>query len=194
MTKQPDKIYLKLHKSYVKEDLLNSETQKRFNLVTLPKDTMIDGQNVGGYTFSPLFVNTPNLFKDRELVRDENGIPMPNTESPMREIPCMKDKEIWLQKDGDTVKVLPEKLADALKENRTQYLAQQKEAKKEQTQEQSQTKEAPVQDTPAPEQKEPAKPKKRPSPAELGKQATARAKAYNEEHKAQMQEQPAQKR
>ncbi len=191
MTTQQEKVYLKLHKSFVKEDLLNKETGKTFNMVTLPKGTMIDGKDVGGFSFSPFFVNTPNLFKDNELQRDEEGKPLPNLDSPMREIPCMKDKELWLKKDDETIKVLPEKVKEALKQNRTQYLANKKEQKQEVAQD-TPEQEAPAQDKPAQDAPKQDKPKKRPSPAELAKKATARAKAANAERKEPAQDAPKQ--
>lgn len=54
-------VYLNLHKAFVRENIEYTDKgtgeKKTFNQVTLPKGTVIDGIDVGGYEFSPLFVN-----------------------------------------------------------------------------------------------------------------------------------------
>lgn len=66
-------VYITLHKNFVHEgieyeDRKTGET-KTFNSVTLPKGTVVNGQDVSYSQFSPLFVN-PSRFKG-ENYRDE---------------------------------------------------------------------------------------------------------------------------
>ena len=120
-------VYLSLHKSFVREgieytDRATGET-RTFNSATLPKGTVVDGMDVGGYEFSPMFVNE-SRFKGADF----------------RDIPLLANREVWLRKtvmgpdgqpeldeDGrtvkDTVKVMPAQLKTALDEARREYLA-----------------------------------------------------------------------
>ena len=118
-------VYISLHEGFVREGIKYTDKQtgeeKSFNRVTLPKDTVIDGKDVGGYEFSPLYVN-PSKFRGEHW----------------RDIPLLADREVWLQKsvldaegnpvigeDGkrerDTVKVSPDKIKQALDESRKRY-------------------------------------------------------------------------
>jgi len=118
-------VYISLHEGFVREGIKYTDKQtgeeKSFNRVTLPKDTVIDGRDVGGYEFSPLYVN-PSKF------RGENW----------RDIPLLADREVWLQKsvldeegnpvvgeggkrERDTVVVSPQQIKDALAESRKRY-------------------------------------------------------------------------
>lgn len=123
---RPKNTYVTLHRNFVREDI--AYTDKRtgepgtFNSVTLPKNTVIDGQDVSYYQFSPLFVNESRY-------RGED----------YRDIPLLTDREVWLRKsvldeegnpvigdDGremrDVVKVMPAQIKDALERNRSEYL------------------------------------------------------------------------
>jgi hypothetical protein len=92
--------------------------------VTIPNGTVIDGKDMGGYEFSPLYVNQSRF-------RGENW----------RDIPLLADREVWLQKsvldpdgnpvigeDGkrlrDTVKVMPQQIKEALAEARKAWAAE----------------------------------------------------------------------
>ena len=118
-------VYISLHEGFVRENIQYTDKQtgeqRTFNRVTLPKGTFIDGKDVGGYEFSPLYVN-PSKF------RGENW----------RDIPLLADREVWLQKsvldpegnpvigeDGkrlkETVRVMPQQIKDALAESRRAY-------------------------------------------------------------------------
>lgn len=118
-------VYISLHEGFVRENIEYTDKQtgeqRTFNRVTLPKGTFIDGKDVGGYEFSPLYVN-PSKF------RGENW----------RDIPLLAEREVWLQKsvldeegnpivgeDGkrekDTVVVSPKQIKDALAESRKRY-------------------------------------------------------------------------
>lgn len=118
-------VYISLHEGFVREGIKYTDKQtgeeRSFNRVTLPKGTIIDGKDMGGYEFSPLYVN-PSKFRGEHW----------------RDIPLLADREVWLQKsvldaegnlvvgeDGrrerDTVKVMPEKIKDALAEARKRY-------------------------------------------------------------------------
>ena len=122
-----EKVYLTFHRSFVREhigytDALTGE-ERTFNVVTVPPGTVIDGRDMGGWEFSPLFVNE-SRFKGEEF----------------RDIPLLADKEVWLKRtvmdpDGnpvtdesgrpvkDTVKVMPGQLKEALDSGRERYLA-----------------------------------------------------------------------
>ncbi|MGI6221962.1 MAG: DNA gyrase [Coriobacteriales bacterium] len=118
-------VYISLHEGFVREGIKYTDRQtgeeKSFNRATLPKGTVIDGVDVGGYEFSPLFVN-PSRFRGEHW----------------RDIPLLADREVWLQKsvldaegnpiigeDGkrerDTVKVMPAQIKEALAESRKRY-------------------------------------------------------------------------
>ena len=117
--------YISLHKNFVRTDIEYTDPRtgekKMFNSVTLPQGTVIDGKDVGGYQFSPLYVNESKY-------RGENW----------RDIPLLTEREVWLQKsvldpegnpvigeDGkrlnETVRVMPQQIKDALAESRRAY-------------------------------------------------------------------------
>ncbi|MBU5399301.1 DNA gyrase [Eggerthella lenta] len=120
-------VYLSFHKSFVKEnieyiDKATDET-KTFNQVTLPKGTVIDGIDVSGYQFSPLYVNV-SRYKGADW----------------RDVPLLEDREVWLSKtfvdeqgqplrdengavQKDIVKVLPAAIKDSLIEARRAWAA-----------------------------------------------------------------------
>lgn len=120
-------VYLSLHKSFVRERIEYTDRAtgeaRTFNSATLPKDTVVDGVDVGGYEFSPMFVNE-SRFKGADF----------------RDIPLLANREVWLRKtvmgpDGqpeldeggravkDTVKVMPAQLKEAVDAGRSRYLA-----------------------------------------------------------------------
>ena len=115
-------VYLTLHENCVRENVayIDRATGERrtFNQVRLPAGTVIDGRDVGGYEFSPLFVD-PSRFKGPEW----------------RDIPLLADREVWLRRsvldpegrpvtdaDGkrvrDVVKVMPQEIKDAISASR----------------------------------------------------------------------------
>lgn len=117
-------VYISLHKAFIHENIKYTDKEgkeKTFNVVRLPSDTVIDGKDVGGYEFSPLYVN-PSRF------RGENW----------RDIPLLADHDIRLQKtvldaegkpvlgdDGkrqkESLTVKPEQIKTALAEARKRY-------------------------------------------------------------------------
>lgn len=121
-------VYLSFHKNFVREAIPYTDKrtgeQKTFNQVTIPRGTVIDGRDMGGYEFSPLYVN-PSRFKGEDW----------------RDVPLLAEREVWLQKsvldpeghpvigeDGrrlkDTVKVTPQQIKDALTESRKAWAAE----------------------------------------------------------------------
>ena len=84
--KERKNVYITLHKSFVHENIKYTDRstgeQKSFNVARLPSDTVIDGRDVGGCEFSPLYVN-PSRF------RGENW----------RDIPLLADREVQLRRD-----------------------------------------------------------------------------------------------
>jgi|GEM_PF-498745 len=119
-------VYLSLHKSFVREGIEYTDRAtgeaRTFNSATLPKGTVVDGVDVGGYEFSPMFVNE-SRFKGADF----------------RDIPLLANREVWLRKtvmgpdgqpeldeDGrtvkDTVEVMPAQLKEAVDAGRSRYL------------------------------------------------------------------------
>lgn len=119
---QGKSVYLTLHENFVREDIPYTDRatgeRKTFNQVRLPAGTVIDGKDVGGYEFTPLFVDA-SRFKGPEW----------------RDIPLLADREVWLKRsvldpegrpvtdaDGkrvkDVVKVMPQEIKDALTASR----------------------------------------------------------------------------
>lgn len=115
------KVYVTLHRNLVKEGVPYTDRETgepgEFNVATLPAGCSIEGRDVGGYEFSPRFVD-PARFEDPEEYRD---------------IPLLADREVWLRKavlgadgrpavgeDGrwvkDTVVVTPQQVKDAVRE------------------------------------------------------------------------------
>lgn len=123
--KEKKNVYISLHKAFVHENIKYTDKktgqEKTFNVVRLPADTVIDGKDVGGYEFSPLYVN-PSKFRGEDW----------------RDIPLLADREVRLQKsvldaegkpvlgeDGkrqkETLTVKPQEIKTALAEARKRY-------------------------------------------------------------------------
>ena len=121
-------VYISLHESFIHEGIkhIDKKTgqEKTFNVVRLPKDTIIDGKDVGGCEFSPLYVN-PSKFRGEHW----------------RDIPLLADREVQLRRDvrdiegnpivGDdgkrekeVIKVTPDQIKTALSEARKRYAAE----------------------------------------------------------------------
>ena len=117
-TEQKRTVYLSFHENFVREGIPYTDKatgeQRTFNQVRIPSGTIIDGQDMGGYEFSPLYVNE-SKFKG----------------AAWRDVPMLADREVWLQKpvldpegspvldeDGrrqkDTVRVMPQQIKEAL--------------------------------------------------------------------------------
>lgn len=127
MSESAEKVYLSFHKSFVKENIpyidRSTGEDRTFNSVTLPFDTVIDGRNVGGFQFSPLYID-PSKY-------DEN----------QRVVPLLANREVWLTKtardadgnvlldqDGnpekETLKVMPAAIKEALAQARRAWSQQ----------------------------------------------------------------------
>lgn len=123
--KERKNVYITLHKSFVHENIKYTDRstgeQKSFNVARLPSDTVIDGRDVGGCEFTPLYVN-PSRF------RGENW----------RDIPLLADREVQLRRDvrdiegnpivgeggrreKEVIRVMPEQIREALAEARRRY-------------------------------------------------------------------------
>ncbi|MDR3847672.1 DNA gyrase [Eggerthella sp.] len=119
MPDEKKNIYLTVHKNFVREGIEYSGGT--FNSVTLPRGTVINGQDVGYYQFSPLYVNPSRRGED------------------WRDIPLLKERDVWLRKtildeynqpvldaEGhrryDTVVVSPMEIKSALDQQRKEYL------------------------------------------------------------------------
>lgn len=121
-------VYISLHEAFVREGIQYTDRatgeQRSFNVVRLPPDTVIEGRDVGGYEFSPLFVN-PSRFRGEHW----------------RDVPLLADREVRLSRsvldaegrpvvgeDGrrekETVTVTPAQIKEALSEARKRYSEQ----------------------------------------------------------------------
>ena len=78
-------VYVSLHEAFVREGIQYTDRrtgeQRSFNVVRLPPDTVIDGRDVGGYEFSPLYVN-PSRFRGEHW----------------RDVPLLADREVRLSR------------------------------------------------------------------------------------------------
>ena len=120
-------VYITVHKNFVKEGIEYYDKKtgelNTFNSVTLPRDTKLGDLDLSLCQFSPLFVN-PSRFKGENF----------------RDIPVLANKEIWLKRpvkgsDGksvldqsgkpvkETIKIMPEKLKEAIDSSRERYIA-----------------------------------------------------------------------
>ncbi|MDN4508597.1 DNA gyrase [Gordonibacter sp. RACS_AR49] len=127
--KEKKNVYISLHEAFVKEGIKYTDRktgeEKSFNVARIPSGTLVDGKDVGGYEFSPLFVN-PSRFRGEHW----------------RDIPLLADREVRLQKsvldaegkpvlgeDGkrqkETLPIKPEQLKEALSEARKRYAEEQ---------------------------------------------------------------------
>ena len=118
-------VYISLHEAFVREGIQYTDRktgeQRTFNVARLPSDTFIDGKDVGGYEFSPLYVN-PSRFRGEHW----------------RDVPLLADREVRLSRsvldaegrpvlgeDGrrekETLVVSPAQIKEALTEARKRY-------------------------------------------------------------------------
>ena len=127
MPEKPERrnVYISLHEAFVREGIQYTDKstgeQRSFNVARLPPDTVIDGRDVGGYEFSPLYVN-PSRFRGEHW----------------RDIPLLADREVRLSRsvldaegrpvlreDGrrekETLAVSPAQIKEALAEARKRY-------------------------------------------------------------------------
>ena len=127
MPEKPERrnVYISLHEAFVREGIQYADKstgeQRSFNVVRLPPGTVIDGRDVGGYEFSPLYVN-PSRFRGEHW----------------RDIPLLADREVRLSRsvldaegrpilreDGrrekETLGVSPAQIKEALTEARKRY-------------------------------------------------------------------------
>ena len=127
MPEKPERrnVYISLHEAFVREGIQYADKstgeQRSFNVARLPPDTVIDGWDVGGYEFSPLYVN-PSRFRGEHW----------------RDIPLLADREVRLSRsvldaegrpvlreDGrrekETLAVSPAQIKEALTEARKRY-------------------------------------------------------------------------
>ena len=127
MPEKPERrnVYISLHEAFVREGIQYADRktgeQRSFNVARLPPDTGIDGRDVGGYEFSPLYVN-PSRFRGEHW----------------RDIPLLADREVRLSRsvldaegrpvlreDGrrekETLAVSPAQIKEALTEARKRY-------------------------------------------------------------------------
>ena len=123
--KEKKNVYISLHEAFVHEGIKYADRktgeEKSFNVARIPSGTLVEGKDVGGYEFSPLFVN-PSRFRGEHW----------------RDIPLLAEREVRLQKsvldaegkpvigeDGkrqkETLSIKPEQLKEALSEARKRY-------------------------------------------------------------------------
>ncbi len=119
------RVYLTLHENFVRENIHYQDRKtgedRSFSLVTLPRGTVIDGEDLGGWQFSALFV-------DESRFKGEHW----------RDVPLLAEREVWLRRsvldaDGnpipdengrdqvETRKVAPQAIKEALIESRRRW-------------------------------------------------------------------------
>lgn len=93
-------IYIRINKAFVQKDIESvKEPDKTYNRVTMPKNTIVDGKNIGGYSFYPRFI-LDDLSIDKVYA-----------------IPWQADKEIRLVRGTDEIEVNPAALKESLNES-----------------------------------------------------------------------------
>lgn len=133
MADAKERVYLTLHQNFVRENIAYTDRAtgepKTFNQVTLPAGTMVEGEDLGGWQFSPLFID-PSKYKGEAW----------------RDVPLLADKEIWLRRtildaDGNPIpdengknqteikKVMPQTIKEALIEARRAWAAEHQQAR-----------------------------------------------------------------
>ena len=119
------RVYLTLHENFVRENVRYQDRktgeERVTNLVTLPHGTVVDGEDLGGWQFTALFV-------DESKYKGEHW----------RDIPLLAEREVWLRRsvldaDGnpmpdengrnqvETRKVAPQAIKEALVESRRRW-------------------------------------------------------------------------
>lgn len=97
MSPERKTIYIKANKAFVEADLQSKKNpDKTYNKVTMPKNTVIEGQEIGGYSFYPTFIYDDITLKN------------------VVDIPWQTDKPIRLWKGEDEITVDPKELKEAL--------------------------------------------------------------------------------
>lgn len=90
-------VYVKINKAFVQTDIQSkADPEKTFNRVTMPKDTIVNGNNIGGFSFYPT------------LIYDDLTV------DNLAAIPWRPDRAITLHKGEEMVKVDPRELKEAL--------------------------------------------------------------------------------
>lgn len=121
------KVYLSFHKSFVREgvpyvDRATGE-ERTLNSVTLPSDTVIDGRPVGGFRFSPLFVDRSRFDEDQRVVPL-----LADREVRLTRVARDAEGNVVLGDDGEPVReelrVRPQQIKDALTEARRAWAQQ----------------------------------------------------------------------
>lgn len=120
-------VYVKINKAFVQADIQSkTDPERTFNRVTMPKNTIVNGKDIGGFSFYPT------------LIYDDLTV------DNLAAIPWRTDRAITLHKGQEEVKVDPTQLKEALntsykewrnkvrEEKRAMAMNRQNEAQKEQ--------------------------------------------------------------
>lgn len=121
------KVYLTFHKSVVREGVpyVDRDTgeERTFNSVTLPSDTVLDGIAVGGFRFSPLFVDRSRFDEDQRVVPL-----LADREVRLTRVARDAEGNVVLGDDGEPeveeLRAKPQQIKDALSEARRAWARQ----------------------------------------------------------------------
>lgn len=99
-----EKTYININKKFVLRDLMDKNSGKSYNLVTIPPNTKAGDIDISGYHFYPLYVNQ-SPFKEN-----------------MYTLPYEKDRNILLMKGNEKIIIKAGVLKEALNENYKQFV------------------------------------------------------------------------
>ncbi len=110
-------VFVTINNAFVKKGI-ETKDGRTFNSVTLPKNTMLGDQNIGGYQFYPKYIQD-------DRYRDNTSC-----------IPLAKDHNVTLRKGEEKISIAPEELKQSLVESLANFkkeskLEKQKEKKQE---------------------------------------------------------------
>ena len=113
-------VYIKINEKFVKTDLQSkNDPDKTYNMVKLPRNTVIDGKEAGGYVFFPTYIFNDKLYDS------------------MINIPWQEEKKIRLTKDGETIEVTPVALKKGLEDSYSKWKSNIEQKEMQQEKEQS---------------------------------------------------------
>lgn len=107
------KVYISLHRNYCRQMADRFQEGKTFNVMTMPRGTMLDGRDIGGARINPRYMGESKF--------------NPNEMTATYYLPPDQGMEIKLNMpDGTFERVSVEKLKEAIDEQKQAYREQQK--------------------------------------------------------------------
>lgn len=132
-------VYINLPNAFIRGPYKNSKGIEFYKCI-IPEGVIVEGKNVGGYSFTSRFASAPPDWKQRDedgkLLRDSNGGVVRNHNAKYKQLPVISDsirlEKIVKDQDGnynteDEFKVGPEVLKEALIKHQKEYRSKEKE-------------------------------------------------------------------